>query len=642
MLLIAPTGSGKTLAAFLVTLDELARTAAREAPRVHTLYISPLRALSHDIHRTLQEPLAGMQALAAQRGQPRLPIEVAVRTADTPPDRRRAMARRPPHLLVTTPESFFLMLLSPSMRPALLQARRVIVDELHALLPTKRGVQLALSLELRDHLAGRRAQRVGLSATLKPPEAGAAWLAGPSAAPARLLDAGGRKPLEVQVVVPSPRFPEGDEGSVWPAVARRVLELITSARSTLVFVNNRRLAERLTHLVNDLAGRRVALTHHGSMAPPARLYVEQALKAGELKAVVATSTLELGIDVGAVDLVVQVQSPRHVGQGIQRIGRSGHGVAGRSRGVLIATHPADLLEAAAAADAIAAGDIEPTAPVAGALDVLVQFVAGAAAIREWDQEELLQLVRRAAPFAELSREMWHDVLAFAAGDIPGGRWRPRIRWDRQSGRVATEPGTLAVLYANAGTIPDRGLYPVYLQGTDVKLGELDEEFTYESRRGDVFWLGMGAWRIEAIRSDRVVVSPAPAGVPARIPFWRGEVPGRTAHLGARVGRLLAEMEERLAEAGSSPGQGLPEEPQQDEAALRRWLVARGRLEPAAADALAQYVARQWRAAGTLPTHRRVVVESFPDELGDRRIVLHSPWGRAVHRAWAIALEGYLR
>ena len=632
VVLSAPTGSGKTLAAFLVTLDELLRTSSETSPRVHTIYVSPLRALGHDIHRTLQQPLAELASLARERGRPWPGIEAGVRTADTPARQRRAMARRPPHILVTTPESFFLMLLSPATRPALLRASRVIVDEVHALAPSKRGVLLALSLELRDLLAGARAQRVGLSATIEPPEAAAVWLGGAHAGEVRVLEAGGRKPLTLEVIVPGLGLPE-DEGSVWTSVARRLLELIEAHRATLVFVNNRRLAERLTHLVNDLAGRRLTMTHHGSMARPARLYVEEALKSGALKAVVATSTLELGIDVGTVDLVVQVQSPKQVAQGLQRLGRSGHAVTGTSHGVLLATHPADLLEAAAAARAMVAGDIEPTRLLSGGLDVLAQFVVGATVVQEWDEEELLRLVRRTAAFSDLSREMFQEVLALVAGELPGGRWRPRVRWDRQHGRIRSAEGALTVLYAGSGTIPDRGLYPVYLQGTDVKLGELDEEFTYERRRGDVFRLGMGTWRIEAIKPDRVLVSPAPHEGPALVPFWRGDAQGRSTHLGRWVGETLAQMAERLKDCPS------------DDAAhseLRRWLREHACLDEAAADALVSLVVRQWRACGTLPTDRRVVVETFPDELGDRRIVLHSPWGRAVHRAWALAIEGYLR
>lgn len=643
MVIVAPTGSGKTLAAFLVTLDELARLPAEQAPRIHTLYVSPLRALSHDIYKSLQQPLAELAAFAAERGRAWPSVEVAVRTADTPAARRRAMARRPPHLMVTTPESFFLMLLSPAMRPALLQVRRVIVDELHALLPTKRGAHLALSLELRDHLAGRRAQRVGLSATLRPLEAAAAYLGGVQAGDVRIIDAGARREMDLEVVLPAADLPEGPEGSIWPSVARRLLELVESHRSTLIFVNNRRQAERLTHQLNDLAGRRLALTHHGSMSHPARLYVEQALKAGELKAVVATSTLELGIDMGFIDLVVQVQSPAEVAQGLQRVGRSGHAVAARSRGRIVPTHPSDLLEAAAVARAIAAFDIEPVRLAREPLDVLAQFVAGAAAIQEWDEEELFELVRRAGPFTDFSREMFRDVLGLMAGELEGGRFRPRIRWERATGRIRAAEGTLPVLYANAGTIPDRGLYPVYLQGTDVKLGELDEEFTHESRRGDVFWLGMGAWRIEAIKPDRVIVSPAPNAGPAKIPFWRGDVLGRSTHLGGHVGSLLAEMERRLGTgargAADTASAGVAEDP---EAAAGRWLQACCHLDEAAAAALVRYVGRQKEACGALPTDRRIVVESFPDELGDRRIVIHSPWGRRVHRAWAIALEAYLR
>ncbi|MEW6045733.1 MAG: DEAD/DEAH box helicase, partial [Bacillota bacterium] len=603
-LIIAPTGSGKTLAAFLVTIDELVRwngppaSKEEEPPRIHTLYVSPLRALSHDIHRSLEQPLEELSAAAREQRRPWRAIEVAVRTADTPERTRRAMVRRPPHLLITTPESLFLMLLSPRLRPALARVRRVIIDELHALAPTKRGAHLALCLELLDELTGHRAQRIGLSATVRPPEAAAAFLGGDRAAQVQILDTGGRRQMDLQVVLPAEDFPGGPEGTVWPSIVRRLLELVEAHRSTLVFVNNRRQAERLTHQLNELAGRRLALTHHGSMSRAARLYVEQALKAGELRAVVATATLELGIDVGFIDLVVHVESPAEVAQGLQRVGRSGHAVAASSKGRIIPKNPGDLLEAAAAARAIAAFDIEPLHPVRQPLDVLAQFVAGAATVRSWDEDELFALVRRAQPFADLSREMFRDVLALMAGDVPltarvgvpGPHGagvspslrpvRPRIRRDLATGRITAAPGTLPLLYANAGTIPDRGLYPVYLQGTDVKLGELDEEFTYERRRGDVFWLGMGAWRIEEIRPDRVIVSRASQAGLATIPFWRGEGLSRSTLLGRHAGSLLAQLERRLGRGGDDA-----------ERRTARWLQESCNMYEAAAAALLRYAAR---------------------------------------------------
>ncbi|MBE3597440.1 MAG: DEAD/DEAH box helicase [Limnochordaceae bacterium] len=629
-LVAAPTGSGKTLAAFLVSLDDLIRRPVPSKPALHTLYVSPLRALSHDIHRSLELPLRDLQRLFVQAARPFPPIDVGVRTSDTPPARRRAMATKPPHILVTTPESLLLMMLAPRMRPALASVRRVIVDELHALLPTKRGALLALCLELLDELAGRRVQRIGLSATIRPLEEAARFLTGTRQPGAEVVDAGARRTMDLQVILPAATFPSAPEGTIWPSIARRLVDLIESHRSTLVFVNNRRQAERLTHLVNELAGRRLALTHHGSMARASRLYVEQALKAGELKAVVATATLELGIDVGFIDLVVHVESPPEVSQGLQRVGRSGHAVHASAKGRILPKHPSDLLEAAACARAIARFDIEPLAPVRQPADVLAQFVAGAATIRPWREPELLALVRRTASFSGISEEMWHEVLGLLAGETPGRPdvpVRPRIAWDRRDGAIRGIDATRTVLYANAGTIPDRGTYPVYLSGTDVRLGELDEEFVYETRRGDVFWLGMGAWRVEAIRPDRVLVSRA-SGVVAKVPFWRGEGLSRSSHLGRHVATLLEELEPLLA-AGQ-------------EAAGRARIRQECHADDDAAGALVDYLTRQLRACGTLPGRHRVVVESFPDELGDRRLAIHSPLGRRLNQAWALAQIAWAR
>lgn len=621
----------------MVSLDDLIRALAESPdprrfgpPRVHTLYVSPLRALSHDIHRTLEEPLQELAREAHQAGIAWRPIEVGVRTGDTPAPARRAMARRPPHLLVTTPESLFLMLASPAMRPALSEIRRVIVDELHALAPTKRGAHLALSLEFLQHLAGRPIQRIGLSATQRPLQVMAAYLAGERAGEVAIVDVGARRDMDLQVMAPAADGSRPENPGVWPAIVDRLARLVEGHRSTLVFVNNRRQAERLTHQLNEAAGSRVALTHHGSLGKAARLAVERALKAGELKAVVATSSLELGIDVGSIDLVVHVESPGSVARGLQRVGRSGHALAARAKGRIIPTHPSDLLEAAAVARAMADFSIEPTRLPRAPLDVLAQHVAAAAVLRPWSEDELLAVVRRAHSFSPISREMLHKVLALLAAEVPAGgrmalRLRPRIDWDRSSGTIRARPSTRAVLYANAGTIPDRGTYPVVLSGTDIQLGELDEEFVYESRRGDRFWLGMAAWRIEEIRPERVVVTRAEPG-PARMPFWRGEAPGRSAHVGRLVGELLERLEALLDDP---PG-------------LRRFLMEQCHLDETAAGSLLEYLSRQARACGWLPGAHRVGVEVFQDEAGDRRVAIHSPWGSAVNRAWGLAMLQWAR
>lgn len=631
-LVVAPTGSGKTLAAMLASIDELWRAWEASEPgglRIHTLYVSPLRALSHDVHRSLEQPLAELEGLAREDGRSWPGIEVGVRTADTPPARRRAMARRPPHILVTTPESLFLLLVSPSMRVALASVRRVVVDELHSLAPTKRGAHLALSLELLEELAGHPVQRVGLSATQRPPEVMAAFLAGRRAPQVRLIALDGRREMDLAVLSP---LDDAEDRTVWPAVVRRLQELVESRRSTLIFVNNRRQAERLTHELNAAAGGRVAATHHGSLGRPARLEVERALKAGELRAVVATSSLELGIDVGAVDLVVQVGSPREVARGVQRFGRSGHRPGERATGRIIPTHPAELLESAALSWAMREFDLEPVRLPAAPADVLAQHVVAAALLREWHEEEFLEVVRRAASYADISREKLRRVLRLVAGGGAPGRGlrvRPLVEWDPGTGRFRAAPAARAALVAGAGTIPDRGTYPVVLRGSSVQLGELDEEFVFESRPGDVFWLGNSAWRMELLRPDRVEVSRAGPG-PARIPFWHGEMPGRSAHLAGRVGQLLEAAERALT---GPPAQA---------AAFGRWLQEGCGLEPAAARSLQDYLTRQLQACGSLPGRRRAVVELFADEAGDVRVAVHSPWGMPVHRAWGLAMVAWAR
>ncbi len=631
-LVLAPTGSGKTLAAFLVSVDELARELASDggagtSGRPHTLYVSPLRALGHDIHRALEEPLQELEQLACETGIPWPSIEVAIRTGDTPAARRRAMAR--PHILITTPESLFLMLVSPAMRPALAGVRRIIVDELHALAPTKRGAHLALSLELLEHLAGRPIQRVGLSATQRPLSVMAAFLAGRRADRVGVVDAGARRAMDLHVACPDEASSaQAGEGS-WDALARQLWGWVATQRSTLIFVHNRRQAERLTQALNEAAGHRVAATHHGSLGKAARLAVERALKAGELRAVVATASLELGIDVGYVDLVIHVGSPGRVSTGLQRVGRSGHALAATSQGRILARHPSDLVEAAAVTGAMRAFDIEPCSLPCAPMDVLAQHVVAAGLIRAWSEQEFLEVARRASSFAGISREILRRVLALLAvrpGEGPPGlRLRPRIQWDRDNGRFQSLPEARALLYAGAGTIPDRGTYPVVLAGAGVKLGELDEEFVYETRRGEVFWLGTAAWRVEQIRPDRVVVSPAPPG-PAKLPFWRGDAPGRSLHVGRLVAQFLEQAAGRL----------------DDERAFSRWAQETYRLDEAASAYLYRHLSQQRAACGQLPGSTCVVVEEFQDEAADRRIAVHSPWGAPVNRAWALAMVSWAR
>jgi ATP-dependent Lhr-like helicase len=660
-LIHAPTGSGKTLAAFLWCLDRLVTEPTRPATRarpaaVRTLYISPLKALTYDIERNLRAPLAGI-ALATERlGGVRPTVSIATRTGDTPAEERRDIARHAPDILITTPESLYLMLTSGA-RDVLREVEHVIVDEVHSMAGTKRGAHLALSLERLEHLhlAGAKPpQRIGLSATQRPLETIARFLGGTG--PGReveIVDAGARKELELEVIVPvedmsrlgeplpleeQPGGPAaGPEArtSIWPAIHPRILELIRAHRSTIVFTNSRRLSERLAQRLNELAGEDLVRAHHGSVAREQRLTIEEDLKAGRLPALVATSSLELGIDMGAVDLVIQVESPTSVASGLQRVGRAGHQVGAPSRGVFFPKYRGDLLETAVVVERMHAGAIETTTLPHNPLDVLAQQLVAMAVLDRWTVDELAEVVGRAAPFETLSREALEGVLGMLAGAYPSDEFaelKPRLTWDRVTGEVAGRRDARVVAITSGGTIPDRGLFGVFMVGEPGtpgrRVGELDEEMVYESRAGEVILLGASSWRIEEIGHDRVTVSPAP-GVPGRLPFWKGDAVGRPIELGRAVGAFVREMEADL-ERGSK-GRTL--------AAQR--LRERHDLDALAAANLIAYLDEERETAGALPTDRRIVVERFRDELGDWRIVVLSPFGGRVHAPWSIALEARL-
>lgn len=634
LLLLAPTGSGKTLAAFLQVLDTLYKEAlsGQTHSGVQALYISPLKALNNDMERNLEVPLAGIAAAARQAGLSAWPdIRTAVRTGDTPQRDRQRLLRRPPQVLITTPESLYLMLTSARARDPLRSVRFVIVDEIHALAGNKRGVHLSLSLERLEQLTARPFQRIGLSATQKPLGEVARYLGGQDdqgrPRPVTVLDAGLRKGLDLQVISPVPnlRLPPGD--SVWPSVYQRLLELVSGHRSTLIFCNNRRQAERLASSLNGLAGGELARTHHGSLSREQREQVEQQLKEGRLRCLVATSSLELGIDVGAVDLVVQVESPKGVARGLQRVGRAGHLLRAASKGRIVPKTRADLVEAAATARGMATGEVEPTRVPRHCLDVLAQQIVAMAAVDQWAQEDLLRLVRRAYPYQGLERRQLENVLEMLAGRYSAAEFRefrPRLHWDRASGLVRGSAGSRLLALRSGGTIPDKGLFAVYLADGGTRLGELDEEQVWETRVGDVLMLGTTAWRVEAIEHDRVLVSAAPGAAP-RVPFWRGDALGRPVSLGKQVGSLLAEAAERL-----------------DDPAGVDWLKSSCHLDDAAAENLAAYLRDQREAAGVIPSDRVLLAEAFPDELGDWRLVLHSPYGAAVHAAWSMAIKASAR
>ncbi|MEY3733264.1 MAG: hypothetical protein RL347_623 [Actinomycetota bacterium] len=637
-LVIAPTGSGKTLAAFLSAIDDLVRDPVDRAqvagPRV--LYISPLKALAVDVERNLRAPLAGIQRESERRGLTPPDIRVGVRTGDTPADERRRMTTSPPDILITTPESLFLLLTSQA-RSILGDVRTVIIDEIHALAGTKRGAHLAISLERLDALrSGPTTQRIGLSATVEPHEEVARFLR--PEGDVAIVAPPAEKTWDLSVVVPVPDMTamgeelDIDDGSaaadprrtsIWPHVEERVVDLVTQERSSIVFANSRGLAERLTGRLNEVAEERelalpLARAHHGSVSREQRMIIEEDLKAGRLPAVVATSTLELGIDMGSVDLVVQVESPPSVASGLQRVGRAGHQVGAISRGVIFPKYRGDLLQAAVVVDRMRAGAIEPIRVPANPLDVLAQQVIAMVAMDTWEVEELYDVVRRAAPYRGLPHDAYIAVLDMLSGKYPGDDFaelKPRIVWDRRTGELTARPGAQRLAVTSGGTIPDRGLYAVYLIGTTSRVGELDEEMVYESRVGDVFALGASSWRIEEITPDRVWVSPAP-GQPAKLPFWHGDAVGRPIELGRAVGEFLrtardpASTRERLADSG-----------------LDAWAI----------DNLVAYLEEQRAATGRLPDDRTLVIERFRDELGDWRVAIHSPFGARVHAPWALAI-----
>lgn len=669
-LVVAPTGSGKTLAAFLASLDQLASEPPPAEPgrRCRVLYVSPLKALAVDVERNLRSPLTGIRQECVRRGLPEPDIRVAIRSGDTPAAERRALARRPPDILITTPESLFLMLTSAA-REALRGVRTVILDEVHAVAGTKRGAHLALSLERLDELLDRPARRIGLSATVRPVEEVARFLSPQRSA--KIVQPPSAKEFDLSVVVPVEDMGElgsspvqdaagtaaGSSPSIWPSVEERITDLVQAHRSTIVFVNSRRLAERLCNRLNEIAYERatgeplpeahspaqlmggsgaaegappiLARAHHGSVSKEQRAQVEEDLKAGRLPAVVATSSLELGIDMGAVDLVVQVESPPSVASGLQRVGRAGHQVGAVSAGVCFPKYRGDLVQSAVVTERMRQGAIEALRVPANPLDVLAQQVVAMAAMDTWDVDELLTVVRRAAPFASLPQSAWTAVLDMLAGRYPSDAFaelRPRLVWDRVAHTVTGRPGAQRLAVTSGGTIPDRGLFGVFLAGADPqrgggRVGELDEEMVYESRVGDVFTLGTTTWRIEDITRDRVLVSPAP-GVPGRLPFWKGDQLGRPLELGRALGAFLREL------GGLGP-----------EAAQER-LGAAGLDELARANLLA-YLDEQRAACGHVPDDRTIVVERFRDELGDWRVVVHSPFGAQVHAPWALALGARL-
>jgi ATP-dependent helicase Lhr and Lhr-like helicase len=714
-LILAPTGSGKTLTAFLWCLNRLMfEPPPAKKERCRVLYISPLKALAVDVERNLRAPLAGIANVAHRMGVPVTMPEIAIRTGDTPAPERARFLRDAADILITTPESLFLLLTS-NARARLTMVDTVIIDEIHALVPTKRGAHLALSLERlealrsagppkgggddgnpakggheKDVVSGRTLQRIGLSATQRPLEEVARFLGGteertapkrrrtksrgkpktaaleeveaeiqeefaasperagasrggedkpPVFRPVTVIDASGKKQLQLRIDVPiedmarpaAPDVPSGPAAgggpSIWASIHPRLLELIRTHQSTLLFVNSRRLAERLAGALNELAEEPLVRSHHGSLAREARSEVEDLLKAGRIRALVATSSLELGIDMGAIDLVVQIEAPPSVASGLQRVGRAGHQAGAVSEGIIFPKFRGDLVACAAVARAMHEGQVESTRYPRNPLDVLAQHIVAMAGLDTWDVDALFATVRRAAPFAELSRHIFEGVLDMLSGRYPSDEFaelRPRVTWDRVTGTITGREGATRVAIANAGTIPDRGLYGVFLAGADrpVRVGELDEEMVFETGVGETFTLGASTWRVEEITHDRVLVTPAP-GEPGKMPFWHGDQAGRPVELGYTIGKLVREL------------RTVPRP-----AALDR-LVRLHDLDSAAAENLLRYLDDQ-AAAGAVPDDRTIVIERCLDDLGDWRVCLLSPLGSRVHAPWAMAATSQIR
>ncbi len=646
-LLLAPTGSGKTLAAFLAAIDRIMFAPETET-RLRVVYVSPLKALAVDVDRNLRGPIAGITAAAERLGVAvRAPV-VSVRSGDTSQRDRALLARSSADILITTPESLYLLLTSEARRH-FATVELVILDEIHAVAGTKRGSHLFLSLERLEALRDAGApplQRVGLSATARPAEAVARALAGYSAPgeprPVEIVDAGARRAVDVRVEVPvddlraladredaGPGGATPGKGSIWPALYPRIVELIRAHRTTLVFVNNRRSAERLATALNELAEEEIALAHHGSIALDRRVVIEDRLKQGTIPAIVATSSLELGIDMGAVDLVILIEAPPSVGAGLQRVGRSGHAVGAVSAGVMLPKYRGDLLACAAAARGMVEGAVETTVVPENPLDVLAQQIVATVALGAIDEKVLYDRVRRAAPFVSLPRSAYEGVLDMLSGRYPSDEFaelRPRIVWDRVSGELLPRHGARRLAVVSGGTIPDRGLFGVFLAGAEgksVRVGELDEEMVFESRVGEVFLLGATSWRIEEITHDRVLVTPAP-GEPGKMPFWKGDKPGRPLELGMRIGALARALSDATEERA--------------EALLRREYA----LDDRAAKNLVRYVHEQREATAEVPSDRTIVIERFKDELGDQRVCVLSPVGSRVLSAWATAVVTKLR
>ena len=630
-LIAAPTGSGKTLAAFLASLDELFRDGldGRLHDEVRVVYVSPLKALGNDIHRNLAVPRAGIAEAAEAMGLPPVVIRTAVRSGDTTPAERQAMLATPPHILVTTPESLYLLLTAERGRRMLRAARTVIVDEIHAVIGDRRGAHLALSLERLDRLTGGRLVRVGLSATQRPIEEVARFLVGGGGLDAgghprcEIIDEGHRRALDLTVEIPDSPLEAVMSGEVWGEVYERLCALIAQHGTTLVFVNTRRLAERVAHQLGERLGEDAVASHHGSLSKELRLSAEQRLKEGKLRALVATASLELDIDVGAVDLVCQIGSTRRISTLLQRVGRAGHHVGGTPKGRLFPLTRDELCECAALLLAVREGGLDAVHVPEKPLDVLAQQIVAEVACEDWDEDDLLALLTRAFPYRNLSRAEFDEIVRMLADGFATRRGRrgALVHYDGVNRRVRGRRGARLAAITSGGAIPDNADYRVVADPAETFIGTVNEDFAIESMAGDIFQLGNTSWRILKVEPGRVRVADA-KGQPPTIPFWLGEAPGRSDELSQAVSRVRQQIEARLADP---------------EAAIA-WLVGEVGLPRSAAEQLVAYLREARRMLGALPTQRRLVAERFFDEAGGMQLVVHSPFGSRLNRAWGLALR----
>jgi len=638
-LISAPTGSGKTLAAFLACIDRLVRKALAGdlQDRTEVLYISPLKALGNDIQKNLEGPLNEILQMAGERGLLMPEIRTAVRTGDTLMPERRAMLKRPPHILVTTPESFYILLTAEKSRAILRDVETVIVDEIHAVADDKRGAHLTLSLERLEALTHKRPTRIGLSATQKPIETVAHFLTGSGRADPVVVNVGHKRTLDLAIEVPATQLGPVASNEMWDETYDRLAELAQQHRSTLVFVNTRRLAERVAHNLGERLGEEAVAAHHGSLARKLRLNAERKLKNGEIKVLVATASLELGIDIGFVDLVCQISSTRAIAVALQRVGRSGHWRGAIPKGRLFAMTRDELIECSALVRAIRHGDLDQLMIPEAPLDVLAQQIVASCAAEEWDEEELFRMVRRAYPYRNLSREMFGRIVTMLSDGIAAsrGRYGTYLHRDQVNGKLRARRGGRLAAITSGGAIPDTAIFTVVAEPEGHVVGTLDEDFAVESNRDDIFLLGNTSWRIRRVegKTGRVVVEDA-HGAPPSVPFWLGEAPARTAELSEHVANLRQEVSDRVANVspvGFSPTQPLIAE-------TVAWLKQECGLDDSGAEQMVEYILQGRAVLGSVPTQKTIIAERFFDEGGGMQLIIHAPFGGRINKAWGLALR----